>query len=122
MRLSCWFIFLNIYNQGVKETVSDVNVIYQKTTWEILTSIINNEYYHPTLNFLCAFSPLNFTDLYYNIEWYIGNTFVKHVSVNESELDQAILTSEDMLTYNKKMGEKVSCKSFFSLLYTCLIY
>nr|XP_022323219.1 von Willebrand factor D and EGF domain-containing protein-like [Crassostrea virginica] len=93
----------------VKETVSDVNVIYQKTTWEILTSIINNEYYHPTLNFLCAFSPLNFTDLYYNIEWYIGNTFVKHVSVNESELDQAILTSEDMLTYNKKMGEKIRC-------------
>lgn len=100
----------NLYYQGVKETVLDVNVIYHNTTWEILTEI-GVKTYHPTLNFLCAFSTLNFTDLYYNIEWYIGDNFVKHVSVNESELDQAILTSEDMIKNNKKMGEKVSCKS-----------
>ena len=101
--------FLQYHNQGVKETVSDVKVIYHNTTWEILTD--NYKIYHPTLNFLCQFSPLNFTYLHYNVAWYIGDDSVKTVSLNESELEQAILTSEDMLQYNKKIGEKVSCRS-----------
>lgn len=93
----------------VKEPVDSVEVIYYNTTWVKKQSSNYQEYYDPVLNFYCNFTPLKNGSLYYNVQWYIGDSLVNTYNIDENSTDHATFSSEDMLSVNRKMGEKIRC-------------
>lgn len=43
----------------------------------------------------------------YDIEWYAGDVLLKNLTIDKNSIDRAVLSSEDMIQVNKKVGEKV---------------
>lgn len=93
----------------VNETVASVKVRYHNATWAKKQSSNNQEYFDPVLNFYCDFTPLGRGTLFYNVRWYIGDSLINTYDIDENSKDHAIFSSEDMLSVNRKMGEKIRC-------------
>lgn len=93
----------------VKEPVSKVEAVYHKTSWEKRTSTVAQEYYYPIIIFFCNFTLLSNDNLLYDIEWYAGDVLLKNLTIDKNSIDRAVLSSEDMIQVNKKVGEKIRC-------------
>lgn len=97
--------------------MASVKVRYHNATWAKKQSSNNQEYFDPVLNFYCDFTPLGRGTLFYNVRWYIGDSLINTYDIDENSKDHAIFSSEDMLSVNRKMGEKV-----FQLIYKTLLF
>lgn len=90
-----------------------MEVVYHNITWEEKNSPQAGDYYDPVIHFVCRFTPMNDSDLFYTIEWFIENEGVTNYTVDGSTIDQLTFTTEDMLGVNKRMGEKVKYDRLF---------